>query len=78
VRRVLKPGGRLYAEDVLASLINHPVMKWLLDHPRVDRFDTAAFQAGLTEAGFRLEQARSLEGAIAWFAAERTGSGPRS
>jgi ubiquinone/menaquinone biosynthesis C-methylase UbiE len=76
VRRVLKPGGRLYVEEILASLINHPVMRRLLDHPRVDRFDAAAFQAALTEAGFRLQQARQLGNAIAWFTAARPTGGP--
>jgi ubiquinone/menaquinone biosynthesis C-methylase UbiE len=76
VRRVLKPGGRFYAEEVLARLINHPIMKRLLDHPRVDRFDAAAFQAGLTAAGLQLLHAKQLGGAIAWFTAARSASGP--
>jgi ubiquinone/menaquinone biosynthesis C-methylase UbiE len=76
VRRVLKPGGRFYAEEVLARFINHPIMKRLLDHPRTDRFDAVAFEAGLTESGFHLQQARHLAGAIAWFTADRSSSGP--
>jgi ubiquinone/menaquinone biosynthesis C-methylase UbiE len=68
-RRVLKPGGRLYAEEVLAPFIDHPVMKRLLDHPRADRFDAAAFEAGLGEAGFRILQSRHLGSAMAWFTA---------
>jgi ubiquinone/menaquinone biosynthesis C-methylase UbiE len=59
VTRVLKPGGRFYAEEVLARFINHPIMKRLLDHPRADRFDAVSFQAGLTEAGL-LQQIRGV------------------
>jgi hypothetical protein len=51
-------------------------MKRLLDHPRVDRFDAAAFRAGLTEAGLQLQNAKQLGGAIAWFTAARSATGP--
>ena len=46
VRRVHKPGGRLYAEEVLARFILHPVTRRLLEHPREDRFAAADFAAG--------------------------------
>jgi ubiquinone/menaquinone biosynthesis C-methylase UbiE len=76
VRRVLKPGGRLYAEEVLAAFINNPVVKKLLEHPRVDRFGAAAFEAGLKEAGLLHQHTRRLAGAMAWFTATRGASGP--
>jgi ubiquinone/menaquinone biosynthesis C-methylase UbiE len=76
VRRFLKPGGQLYAEEVLAGFIDHTVMKRLLDHPRQDRVDVAAFEAGLTEAGLRHQHTRRLAGAMAWFTATRSASSP--
>jgi ubiquinone/menaquinone biosynthesis C-methylase UbiE len=76
VTRVLKPGGRFYAEEVLAHLINHPIMKRLLDHPRADRFDTASFSAGLTDAGLVQQKSTQLAGSIAWFTAARATGGP--
>jgi ubiquinone/menaquinone biosynthesis C-methylase UbiE len=71
VGRVLKPGGRFYAEEVLGGFVNHPIVKTLLEHPGLDRFDATAFAAGLAEAGLRLQQARRLGGAVAWFTAAR-------
>jgi len=41
--RVLKPGGRLYAEEMLAGLILNPLVRRLVDHPAEDRFDCATF-----------------------------------
>jgi ubiquinone/menaquinone biosynthesis C-methylase UbiE len=76
VIRVLKPGGRFYAEEVLARLINHPVMRRLLDHPRADRFDAPSFRAGLSEAGLLEQKSRQFAGAIGWFTAVRATSGP--
>ena len=72
VRRVLKPGGRFYAEEALAPLIDHAVMKKLFEHPRADRFDVAAFQAGMSEAGLVPQQTRRLGGVFAWFTATRS------
>jgi ubiquinone/menaquinone biosynthesis C-methylase UbiE len=76
VARVLRPGGRFYAEEVLACFINHPIMVRLLGHPRADRFDAASFQAGLSEAGLVQQQSKQLAGAMAWFVAARATSGP--
>src|SRR3989338_5423429 len=39
IYRVLKPGGRFYAEEVLKKYITHPIWKRLLDHPQTNRFD---------------------------------------
>ena len=76
VARVLKAGGRFYAEEVLARFINHPVMVRLLDHPRADRFDAATFHAGLSEAGLVPQNQIKLAGVMAWFIAARATSGP--
>jgi len=75
VTRVLRPGGRFYAEEVLSRFINHPIVRRLLDHPRADRFDAATFEAGLSEAGLQRQESRQLAGAIGWFTAARATSG---
>jgi len=74
--RVLKPGGRFYAEEVLACFIDHPVVRRLLDHPGADRFDTQSFRAGLSEAGLLQPKSRQFVGAIGWFTAARATSRP--
>jgi ubiquinone/menaquinone biosynthesis C-methylase UbiE len=71
VRRVLKPGGRFYAEEVLAHFILNPVWRRLLDHPLEDRFDRDAFQSALGAAGFEVIAKRSLLGDFAWFIADK-------
>ena len=50
VWRVLKPGGRFYAEEVFDRFINGFPWRWLLKHPREDRFDAAGFSAALAAA----------------------------
>jgi ubiquinone/menaquinone biosynthesis C-methylase UbiE len=69
--RVLKPGGRFYAEEVLARFIHHPLWRRVLDHPMVDRFDGPELAAGLERAGFRVLARREWLGQFAWFVAER-------
>jgi ubiquinone/menaquinone biosynthesis C-methylase UbiE len=69
VRRVLKPGGRLYAEEVLDRFILNPVVRRVLDHPEDDRFDRAGFSAALAEAGLDPADERDLLGWFGWFVA---------
>ncbi|HNR29868.1 MAG TPA: class I SAM-dependent methyltransferase [Candidatus Hydrogenedentes bacterium] len=69
--RVLKPGGRFYAEEVLRAYILHPIWRRLLDHPLEDRFDHAQFQAGLTQAGFVVTAARPFAKSFAWYIADK-------
>ncbi|HEY1690939.1 MAG TPA: methyltransferase domain-containing protein [Polyangiaceae bacterium] len=71
VHRVLKPGGRFYAEEVLARFIHHPLWRRVLDHPTDDRFDAAGFARGLEQAGLRVTARRELLGSFAWFVAEK-------
>jgi len=71
LHRVLKPGGRLYAEEVLARFIHHPVWRRLLDHPMDDRFDMDGFCAELREVGFDLTGRRELFGHFGWVVATR-------
>ena len=71
VHRVLRPGGRFYAEEVLARFIHHPLWRRLLDHPMDDRFDSAGFARGLEERGFRMVASRELFGQFGWFVADK-------
>jgi ubiquinone/menaquinone biosynthesis C-methylase UbiE len=73
IDRVLKPGGRLYCEEVLARFILHPVTRRLLEHPLQDRFDAVAFERELGAAGLEPLASRELWGAFAWFAARKPG-----
>jgi ubiquinone/menaquinone biosynthesis C-methylase UbiE len=71
IHRVLRPGGRLFAEEVLADFVQHPLWRRLFEHPQADRFDAAGFGRGIEASGLRLLGTRSLAGVFAWFAAER-------
>ena len=69
VHRVLKPGGRFYAEEVLRDLIENRLVARLFEHPRHDRFDAASFAAGLREAGLTPLHTEPLGRSFAWFVA---------
>jgi hypothetical protein len=68
---VLVPGGRFFAEEVLAHFILHPLWSRLLDHPMHDRFDRETFAEGLTRAGFQVVGSEELFGDFAWFVADK-------
>ncbi len=71
IHRVLKPGGRLYAEEVLERFIVHPIVRRLLEHPMTDRFDAAGFARVLEAAGFEEVASEKLWGSFAWFTARK-------
>jgi ubiquinone/menaquinone biosynthesis C-methylase UbiE len=71
IHRVLRPGGRFYAEEVLARLIRAPVVRRLVDHPAEDRFGFSAFADGLRAAGLELSSSRDIGGVIGVFVARR-------
>jgi ubiquinone/menaquinone biosynthesis C-methylase UbiE len=71
VHRVLRPGGRFYAEEVLRRFIVHPVTRRVLEHPQSDRFDTEDFGRELEAAGFDRTGTEELWGAFAWFTARK-------
>jgi len=73
IHRVLRPAGRLYAEEVMAKLIRAPVIRRLVDHPTTDRFDVATFGAGLEAEGFEIVASRDIGGVIGAFVARRPG-----
>jgi len=71
IHRVLKPGGRFYAEEVLRRFIVHPITRRLLEHPQSDRFDTTGFVRGLEASGFDPIATEELWGSFAWFIARK-------
>ncbi len=75
VHRVLAPGGRFYAEEVLRRFIMHPLSRRLLDHPETDRFDRDGFARALEQAGLTLVATDELWGSFAWFVAQKPASG---
>lgn len=74
IHRVLKPGGRFYAEEVLKKFILDPFWRRVLVHPLKDRFNHDGFRDGLVEVGFELIASRQLWGQFAWFAATKAGA----
>lgn len=71
VSRVLKPGGRFFAEEMLASFIVHPIARRFLDHPQSDRFDAPMFLHALREAGFTVIASQELGKSVAWCVAAK-------
>jgi ubiquinone/menaquinone biosynthesis C-methylase UbiE len=72
VHRVLKPGGRFYAEEVLAPFIGNPIIRRLLKHPQTDRFDSAEFARALGASGLEPDSSKELWGSFAWFTARKS------
>ena len=71
LHRVLRPGGRLYAEEVLDRLIIHPLWKRLLAHPQENRFNVELFNEALLRAGFKVVESNELWKWFGWFVAEK-------
>jgi len=55
VRRVLRPGGRFFFEEVTAKALTRPSYRLLFEHPRADRFSAAEFIAELDRNGLRVD-----------------------
>jgi ubiquinone/menaquinone biosynthesis C-methylase UbiE len=72
VARVLRSGGRFYAEEVLRPVIVHPVVRRLVSHPQADRFDLAQFTETLLAVGLQPIASQSVGGAFAWVVAKRS------
>jgi len=73
VFRVLRPGGRFYAEEVFERFIVSPVWRTLLDHPQEGRFDLDGFAAGLRRAGFEVTATQAFGPWFGWFIADKAG-----
>jgi ubiquinone/menaquinone biosynthesis C-methylase UbiE len=72
IYRVLKPGGHLYAEEVLRAFIANPVVRRVLEHPQTDRFDSTGFRRELEHCGFAITASRELWSSFAWFSAQKS------
>jgi len=75
VGRVLRPGGRFYAEEPFGEFITRRSVQRLLEHPEQDRFDHDEFCAALAASGLDLVTSSQLWRAGGWFVADRGGSG---
>jgi len=51
IRRVLKPGGLFFFEEVTRNALNRWIYRTFLDHPAENRFDAAEFLAELAGHG---------------------------
>lgn len=71
IHRVLRPGGRLYMEEVLRKFILGPVWRRVLDHPLYDRFDLPELERALVAAGFEIVATDQLFGDFAWVVADK-------
>jgi ubiquinone/menaquinone biosynthesis C-methylase UbiE len=74
VGRVLRPGGRFYAEEPFGAFITRRSVQRLLKHPEHDRFDHDEFCATLAASGLDLVASSQLWRAGGWFIADKGGS----
>ena len=72
ISRVLKPGGKFYGEEALATFITHPVARLLLYHPQTDRFGLDEVQQAMPEFGLLPKLSESLGKSFGWFIAVKT------
>lgn len=71
VYRVLKPGGRFYAGEILKHSLLNPLAARLFQHPMEDRFGHVDFCEALSVTGFRLEAAQGLGDFVGWYVAAK-------
>jgi len=71
VYRVLKPGGRIFVEEIQAKYLVHPLFRRLLRHPQEDRFDRRQFAEALENTGFKVIAADEKLQLYAWFVADK-------
>jgi len=71
IHRVLKPGGRFYAEEIFGRTLANPAVRRLLEHPRDDRFELRDFCDALAAAGFAVRARRDVWGLGGFVVADR-------
>lgn len=72
ISRVLKPGGRLYAEEILRKFSDEWPWKHMFDHPEEARFSHTEFGDALAAAGFNIVASKVTLNRFAWFVADKT------
>jgi len=71
IRRVLKPGGRFYCEEITKYFITHPLVNRILVHPQEDRFDGAELSRALEQNGFIVRSIAERFNLYAWIIADK-------
>ncbi len=71
IRRVLKPGGRLYAEEIFAGFTACSLVERFLVHPQAGQFSHDEFRGALIERGFGVDASRDILGLGGFFVATR-------
>lgn len=71
VARVLKPGGRLYAEEMYRRFVLSTLARTFTRHPEDDPFDGDDFAAEVERQGLRILGRRDVAGLFGWLAAEK-------
>ncbi len=69
--RVLKPGGRFYAEEALRDIISQRLCRALFHHPWEDPFDHHQFIDALRQAGFQVLATNQLWRRFGWYFARK-------
>lgn len=71
IARVLRPGGRLYAEEVYRPFLEWPLVARLFEHPREDRFDDRDFAGALAAHGLAVTGRFALPRVAGLYVAEK-------
>lgn len=69
--RVLKSGGRLYGEEVLAEFLSRSLVQHLFVHPAEDRFDGPSLCHELERVGLAIRAWKEWREQVAWFVADK-------
>jgi len=71
VARVLKPGGRFYAEEMYRRFVHSTLARTFTQHPDTDLFDGDELALEVERQGLRLLGRRDVAGLLGWLAAEK-------
>ena len=71
MKRVLRPGGKIYGLETLANLLCHPFWGSWMTHPEDNRFSEESFVLGLRGSGLQLEGVKRLGKWFLFFVATR-------
>jgi len=71
IHRVLKPGARLYAEEIFARFTSWPPIARLLEHPKAPQFGHDEFRSALAERGVDVDASWDFWGLGGFFVGTR-------